>query len=414
LGFCSIKSVAKAPARYLHGVVDATPMTGDSTRSVHEAEPLDEDSGSILTPIYQTATFGFTKAEDARKAVEGESGKYTYTRWDNPTTVRLERKLASFEHAEDAAFFSSGMAAISTAVMAFLEKGSHVVAIRDLYGGTFDLISKMLPRFGVESTLVDTLDPNGLRSSIRENTKIVYVESPTNPTLKLVDIAETAKLAHQVGGLLFVDNTFGSPINQIPLDLGADISLHSATKYLNGHADLIAGAAAGDKEKIHTIKMMRRVLGGTLDPHAAWLVLRGMKTMGLRVKMQNQNAQALAEYLSGHPKVKVVHYPGLTTHPQHELASRQMTGYGGMMSFELKGSLEDARRLTERLKIGFLAASLGGVETLVSQPAIMTHHQLTQAEREMTGIPETLIRLSVGIEDKEDLISDFEQALASL
>ena len=399
---------------YLRVSAGAALMTGDSTKSVHEAEPLDEESGSILTPIYQTATFGFTKAEDARKAVEGESGRYTYTRWDNPTTVRLEKKLAAFEHADDAAFFSSGMAAISTALLAFLEKGSHVVAIRDLYGGTFDLMSKLLPRYGVETTLVDTMDWNELRLSIRASTKIVYLESPTNPTLKLVDIAETAKLVHRVGGLLFVDNTFASPINQRPLDLGADVSLHSATKYLNGHADVIAGAAAGSSGSIHAIKMMRRVLGGTLDPHAAWLVLRGMKTMGLRVKMQNETAQALAEYLAGHPKVKVVHYPGLKTHPQHDLASRQMSGFGGMMSFELKGSLEDARELTERLKVGFLAASLGGVETLVSQPATMTHHQLTMAEREKTGIPETLIRLSVGIEDKEDLINDFEQALASI
>jgi cystathionine gamma-lyase len=375
---------------------------------------MDEESGSILTPIYQTATFGFEKAEDTRKAVEGESGKYVYTRWDNPTTVRLEKKLASFEHAEDGAFFSSGMAAISTAVLTFVEKGDHVVAIRDLYGGTFELMSRVLPRLGVETTLVDTTDMEELRASIKKNTKIVYIESPTNPTLKLVDIAEAAQMAHGVGGMLLVDNTFASPINQKPLNLGADISLHSATKYLNGHADVIAGAAAGGHERIHKIKMMRRVLGGTLDPHASWLVLRGMKTMSLRVKTQNENAAALAEYLARHPKVKVVHYPGLGEHPQHDLASKQMSGYGAMMSFELKGGLEDAMRLTERLKIGFLAASLGGVQTLISQPAVLTHHQLTPAEREKTGIPETLIRLSVGIEDKEDLVSDFEQALASV
>lgn len=381
---------------------------------MHEAEPLDEESGSIVTPIYQTATFGFGKAEDARKAVAGETAKYTYTRWDNPTTARLEKKLAAFEHADDAAFFSSGMAAISTAVLSFLAKGDHVVAIRDLYGGTYDLMTKVLPRFGVDTTIVDTSNRDEMRSSIRRNTKLVYVESPTNPTLKLVDIAETAKLIHRVGGLLLVDNTFASPINQKPLELGADVSLHSATKYLNGHADVIAGAAAGESDKIHTIKMTRRVFGGTLDPHAAWLVLRGMKTMGLRVKIQNENAAALAEYLSGHEKVKAVYYPGLKEHPQHELASRQMRGYGGMMSFELKGDPEDAMRLTERLKIGLLAASLGGVETLICQPASMTHHQLTPAEREKAGIPETLIRLSVGIEDKEDLINDFEQALSSV
>jgi cystathionine beta-lyase/cystathionine gamma-synthase len=382
--------------------------------SVHEAEPLDEASGSILTPIYQTATFGFTRAEDARGAVEGENGKYVYTRWDNPTTVRLEKKLAGFERTEDAAFFSSGMAAICTAVLTFLKAGDHVVAVKDLYGGTFELIGRVLPRFGVRTEMVETTDLAAMKMSVRKDTKLVYIESPTNPTLKLVDIARTAKLAHEVGALLLVDNTFASPINQKPLALGADISLHSATKYLNGHADVSAGAAAADGEKIGRIKMMRRILGGTLDPHASWLVLRGMKTMALRVRAQNENAMALAEFLSRHKKVKVVHYPGLEDHPQHALAKKQMKGYGGMMSFELKGSLNDAMKLTERLRVGFLAASLGAAETLISQPAVLTHHQLTPQERAETGIPDTLIRLSVGIEDKEDLISDFSKALQSV
>ncbi len=385
----------------------------DSTRSVHEAEPFDEQSGSVVTPIYQTSTFAFRKAEDARKAVTGESGKYVYSRWDNPTTVRLEKKLASFEGAEDAAFFSSGMAAISTSVLTFLKAGDHVVAVSDLYGGTFQLMDKILPNFGVKTTLVETTNERAMKNALRPNTKIVYVESPTNPTLKLVDIKKTAKLAHGVGALLLVDNTFASPINQEPVELGADVSLHSATKYLNGHADVTAGAAASDREKIDRIKHMRRDLGGTLDPHAAWLVLRGMKTMALRVKAQNENAMVLAEFLSAHPRVKIVHYPGLKDHPQHALAKKQMKGYGGMMSFELKGSMRDAMRLTERLKVVFLAASLGGVETLVSQPSIMTHTQLTKAQRTKTGIPEALIRLSVGIEDKEDLVEDFKQALAS-
>jgi cystathionine gamma-synthase len=222
---------------------------------------------------------------------------------------------------------------------------------------------------------------------------------------------KAAEIAHKAGALLLVDSTFASPINQKPIELGADVVLHSATKYLNGHADVTAGAAVGDRGKIDKIKHLRRDLGGTLDPHAAWLILRGMKTMAIRVRAQNENAMALAEFLSRHPKVKAVHYPGLREHPQHALAGRQMRGYGGMMSLELKGSMEDAMRLTERLKVVFLAASLGGVETLVSQPSIMTHTQLTSAQRAQTGIPESLIRLSVGIEDKEDLIADFKQAL---
>ncbi|MBI3840351.1 MAG: aminotransferase class I/II-fold pyridoxal phosphate-dependent enzyme [Thaumarchaeota archaeon] len=386
-------------------------MPRESTRSVHEAEPFDAESGSIITPIYQTATFAFTKAEDARKAVTGESGKFVYTRWDNPTTVRLERKLASFEGTEDAAFFSSGMAAISTSVLSFLKAGDHAVAISDLYGGTFQLMSSILPRFGVKTTLVETTSPVAMKRALRPNTKLVYVESPTNPTLKLVDIAKAAKIAHSVGAALLVDSTFASPINQKPVKLGADVVLHSATKYLNGHADVIAGAVAGDRETIDRIKHLRRDLGGTLDPHAAWLVLRGMKTMALRVRAQNENAMALAEFLSGHRKVRVVHYPGLREHPQHGLASRQMKGFGGMMSFELKGTIEDARRLTEKLKVVMLAASLGGVESLVSQPSTMTHTQLTKEERARTGISETLVRFSVGIEDKEDLVEDFRQAL---
>jgi cystathionine beta-lyase/cystathionine gamma-synthase len=373
-----------------------------------------DESGSIVTPIYQVATFGFTKAEQVHEAVSGKSRRYVYTRWDNPTTLRLEKKLASFENAGDSAFFSSGMAAISTSVLTFVKKGDHVVAIRDLYGETFKLMNEVLPRYGVETTLVDTTNPGEMEKAIKKNTKVVYIESPTNPTLKLVDIARAAKLAHRAGALLLIDNTFASPINQKPLDLGADVSIHSATKYLNGHADVIAGAAAGDKERVSAIKMMRRTLGGTLDPHAAWLILRGMKTMALRVEASNENAQALAEFLSSHRKVKVVHYPGLKTHPQYELAQRQMREFGGMMSFELKGSLQDATKFTEKLRIPFLAASLGGVETLVSQPAVLSHHQLTPAQRKKTGIPETLVRLSVGVEDKEDLISDFEQALNSV
>ena len=240
----------------------------------------------------------------------------------------------------------------------------------------------------------------------------MYIESPTNPTLKLVDIAKAARLAHGVGALLLIDSTFASPINQKPLSLGADVVLHSATKYLNGHADVIAGAAAARRDLVEKIKFVRRTLGGTLDPHAAWLTLRGIKTMAVRVRAQNRNTQALAEYLSRHKKVAKVNYPGLRTHPQHALARRQMDGYGGVLSFEIRGSMKDAMKFTESLKVAILAASLGGVETLVAQPAILTHTQLSAEERGKIGISETLVRVSVGIEDAEDLIEDFGQALA--
>lgn len=387
-------------------------MPGDSTRSVHEAEPFDKETGSLIAPIYETSTFGFAKAADVPVAVaeSGEKG-YTYSRWDNPTVVRLEKKLGAFEHAGGGAAFSSGMAAISTSVFAFLKKGSRVLAIRDLYGGTFGLLHDIIPRLGFETDLVETTD-QAIELGLKKNTGIVYVESPTNPTLKLVDIGKAAKLAHSNGALLMVDNTFASPINQNPVDLGADIVLHSATKYLNGHADLIAGAAMANKERIFKIKMMRREFGGTLDPLPAWLVLRGMKTMAIRVRQQNANAMALAEFLSDHRKVAAVHYPGLKTHPQFQLAKKQMKGFGGMLSFEIEGTTRDAMKFTESLKVATLAASLGGVETLVSQPYNMTHTQMSAEDRKKTGIPETLVRVSVGIEDQDDLIEDFRRGLS--
>lgn len=389
-------------------------MPGDSTRSVHEAEPFDEHTGSLITPIYETSTFGFSKAGDVPIAVAGFGEKgYFYSRWENPTVVRLEEKLAAFEHGGDSAAFSSGMAAISTAIFTFLKKGSHVLAIRDLYGGTFSLLHNILPGLGFSTSLVETTDFAALERGVRKNTDVVYIESPTNPTLKLVDISKAAKLAHANGAVLLVDNTFASPINQNPMELGADVVLHSATKYLNGHADLIAGAAVAKKERTHKIKMTRRDLGGTLDPLPAWLVLRGMKTMAIRVRQQNSNAMALAEFLTSHRKVAAVHYPGLKTHPQHQLARKQMRGFGGMLSFEVRGTTRRAMRFTESVKVATLAPSLGGVGTLVSQPYNMTHTQMSAKEREKTGIPETLVRVSVGIEDADDLVDDFRRALAA-
>ncbi|MDE1857513.1 MAG: aminotransferase class I/II-fold pyridoxal phosphate-dependent enzyme [Thaumarchaeota archaeon] len=390
-------------------------MPGDSTKSVHEAEPFDEHTGSLTTPIYETSTFGFSKAEDVPIAVADSGAKgYTYSRWDNPTVNRLEKKLAAFERGGDGAGFSSGMAAITTSIFAFLKKGTHILAIKDLYGGTYGLLHDLLPELGFSTDLVDTTDFGALERGVRKSTGIVYIESPTNPTMKLVDIAKAAKLAHANDALLLVDNTFASPINQTPLELGADVVLHSVTKYLNGHADLIAGAAVASQARAHKIKMMRREFGGTLDPLPAWLILRGMKTMAIRVRQQNANAMALAEFLSTHKKVATVHYPGLKDHPQHQLARKQMKGFGGMLSFELKGTTRDAMKFTESVKVATLAASLGGVETLVSQPYNMTHTQMSAKERASTGIPETLVRVSVGIEDVDDLIEDFRRALAAV
>jgi cystathionine beta-lyase/cystathionine gamma-synthase len=390
-------------------------MPGDSTKSVHEAEPFDEQTGSLIAPIYETSTFGFSRAEDVPMAVANSGVKgYTYSRWDNPTVVRLEKKLAAFERGGDGVGFSSGMAAITTSIFAFLKKGAHVLAIKDLYGGTYGLIHDLLPELGFGTDLVDTTNFGALERGVRKNTEMVYIESPTNPTLKLVDIEKAAKLAHSAGAILLVDNTFASPINQNPLELGADVVLHSATKYLNGHADLIAGVAVASQDRARKIKMMRRGFGGTLDPLPAWLILRGMKTMAIRVRQQNANAMALAEFLSTHRKVAAVHYPGLRDHPQHQLAKKQMRGFGGMMSFEVRGTTKDAMKFTESVRVATLAASLGGVETLVSQPYNMTHTQMSAKERASAGIPETLVRVSVGIEDVDDLIDDFRRALAAV
>lgn len=390
-------------------------MTGDSTRSVHEAEPYDELTGSLISPIYETSTFGFTKAEKVADAVAHSGVKgYVYSRWDNPTVLTLEKKLAALEHGRDAAAFSSGIAAISTSIFTFLKKGVHVLAIRDLYGGTYSLMHEILPRFGFDTDLVETTDNSAMERGVKKNTGIIYIESPTNPTLKLVDVARVAKLAHENGAVLMIDNTFASPINQNPVDLGADVVLHSMTKYLNGHVDLIAGAAVANEKMVHKIKMLRRDFGGILDALPAWLILRGMKTLALRVRQQNSNAQALAEFLSTHRRVSAVHYPGLKSHPQHQLARKQMKGFGGMMSIEIKGTTKDAMKFTESLKVASLAASLGGVNTLVSQPFNMTHTQMSAKERERTGIPETLVRVSVGIEDADDLIDDFRRALAAV
>jgi len=390
-------------------------LPGDSTRSVHEAEPFDEHTGSVTIPIYETSTFGFARADEVPEAVAHSALKgYVYSRWDNPTVVTLEKKLAAFEHGGDGAAFSSGMAAISTAVFSFLKKGTHVLGIKDLYGGTYALLHDILPDIGFDTTLVESSDFGSLERGIKKSTGIVYIESPTNPTLKLVDIQKAAKLAHSDGAVLMVDNTFASPINQNPVDLGADVVLHSLTKYVNGHMDLIAGAAVAGKKNAHRIKMMRRDFGGTLDPLPAWLILRGMKTMAIRVRQQNATAMVLAEFLSTHRKVAKVHYPGLETHPQYKLAKKQMKGFGGMLSFEVRGTTRDAMKFTESLKVATLAASLGGVETLVSQPYNMTHTQMSAKERALTGIPETLVRVSVGIEDADDLVADFRRALEAV
>ena len=383
---------------------------GFSTRAVRAGETTDRETGAVVTPIYETSVFAFTSTQQLIDAVSEMSGRDVYTRWSNPTVTAAERKIAELEEAEDCAVFSSGMAAISTAIISLASPGDQIVSIRDLYGGTLDLFSSLMNRFGVRTTFVEATDVSEIESAAGENTKLLFLETPTNPTLKLVDLSKVAEIAGKSGAKVLVDNTFASPYNQQPLRFGCNATLHSATKYLAGHNDVTAGAIAGPRELTEPMKKLRRILGGVLDPHAAWLLLRGMKTLALRMERHNSNGQKVAEYLASHPKVERVYYPGLSTHPQHLLAKRQMKGFGGVLSFELKGDLKRTVRFVDSLKLALIAPSLGGAETLVSQPSTASHYFMNPEERRKAGISDSLIRLSLGIEDADDIISDLEQA----
>jgi len=390
-------------------------MTGDrekgfSTRAVRAGERTDPETGAVVTPIYESSVFAFTSTQQLIDAVSEKSSRDVYTRWSNPTTTAAERKIAELEGAEDCAVFSSGMAAISTAVMSRVMPGDHIVSIRDLYGGTVDLFSNLMSKFRVQTTFVEATDSNEIESALSSNTRVLFLETPTNPTLKLVDLSGAAGIAKKHDVKVFVDNTFATPYNQQPLQFGCSLTIHSATKYLGGHNDLTAGAVAGPRELVEPMKKLRRTLGGVLDPHGAWLLLRGMKTLALRIEKHNLNGQEVAEYLEGHPKVERVYYPGLGTHPQHPLARSQMKGFGGVLSFELKGDLNRTMRFVDNLKLALIAPSLGGAETLVSQPSAASHYFVNPEERRKAGISDSLIRLSLGIEDAQDIISDLAQA----
>jgi len=385
-------------------------LKGFSTKSVHAGEKPDPITGSITTPIYQTSNFAFKNTQDVLDLMNEKKKGYIYTRYGNPTTRTVERKLAELENVEDAVAFSSGMAAISSAIMTLVSSGDHIVSIRDVYGGTFVLLDSVLPRFGVETTFVDTRSFDDMEEAIRDNTKLIYVESPTNPMLKIVDLARVGKLERKVGVKTVIDNTFSSPYNQQPVKFGFDVIIHSATKYLGGHNDLTAGIVCGKEVFIKEVKDTLKILGGVLDPHCAFLLLRGIKTLAVRVEKQNRNGMEVAKYLESHSKVDKVYYPGLESHPQHKIAKRQMTGFGGVVSFELKGDLETAIKFVDSMRLAFLTPSLGGTETLITQPATTSHYKVPKEERLKQGITDSFIRLSLGIEDAEDVIADLEQA----
>jgi methionine gamma-lyase len=387
---------------------------GVFTQAIHSGDAPDEATGAVAVPIHMANTFAYPTAEDAAATFAGEVSRYVYTRWGNPTQAVLERRIAALEGGEAALATASGMAAISTAIMSVVKQGDHIVATKAIYSGTFNLLNQELPHFGVTTTFVDAGDPQNIADAIRDNTRIVYLETPGNPTLTLNDIAAGARIAHEAGALAFVDNTFATPINQHPLDLGADVVLYSATKYFCGHGDAIGGAIVGSQAFIeHARTGILRDMGGIISPFNAWLILRGMQTLPLRVKRHNANALRVSRFLQEHPAVNWVAYPGLESHPQHELARRQMRGYGGMVCFEVKGGIEAGARLMNHVQLCTLTVSLGDTKTLICHSASTTHSTVPAEARREAGITDGLVRLSVGLEDPEDIIADLDQALTA-
>lgn len=384
-----------------------------STRAIHSGSEGPRKNQPVAIPIFLSATFE-SKDVDEQVLLEESKADTFYTRYGNPTLSVAESTIAELEGAEAAAVFGSGMAAITTSLLAHLSQGDHAIVQREVYGGAHRFAYELLPRYGIDVSWFDATDPAGFESAIRESTKLVYLESPTNPTLKLVDIERIASIAKTHGIVSLIDSTFATPLNTQPFTLGVDGVIHSATKYLGGHSDLLAGVIAGSRELIERVKSFMRVLGGVLDPHGAYLLTRGMKSLGLRVERHNANGLAVSRFLEGHEKVRAVHYPMLESHPQYSLAQRQMRGGGGVVSFEVKGGLEEAKRVSNAFTLVRVAPSLGGVESLTSIPCLTSHAMLSPGEREKAGIRDGLVRLALGIEETEDLIADLDQALATI
>jgi cystathionine gamma-synthase len=381
------------------------------TKAVRGAADLEKKNGPLSTPIYQTSTFQVT---DNEEQVRVRDTDHHYTRYGNPTNTVAETTIAELEGMDAALTFSSGMGAVTTTIMALLKSGDHVVSQRDIYGGVNKFLSQWLPKMGIETTFVDTNEYEQHARAIRPNTKLLYLESPTNPTLRVVDFKKVAAVAKKHKLLSMIDATFGTPINQHPAEYGIDLVMHSGTKYLAGHSDLICGAVVGRHELIERIWQTRTTLGNCMDPHASWVLVRGLKTLAVRVARQNENALRVAEFLAEHAKVRSVHYPFLKSHPQYAVARQQMSGGGGMVSFEVEGTGEDARRVSEAMRLFTLATSLGGVESLVSIPVLTSHAMIPAEARAKMGVTEQMIRLSVGIENADDLIADLEQALQAV
>ena len=393
-----------------------TKKYGLGTTAIH-AGTLKNLYGTLAMPIYQTSTFIFDSAEQGGRRFALEEAGYIYTRLGNPTTTVLEDKIAALEEGEAAVATSSGMGAISSTLWTVLKAGDHIVTDKTLYGCTFALMCHGLTRFGIDVTFVDTSNLDEVKNAMRENTRVVYLETPANPNLKIVDIEALAKIAHtNPNTLVIVDNTFATPYMQKPLTLGADIVVHSVTKYINGHGDVIAGLAITNKELATQIRFvgLKDMTGAVLGPQDAYYIIRGMKTFEIRMERHCKNARKVVEFLNNHPKIERVYYPGLETHPGYEIAKKQMKDFGAMISFELKGGFEAGKTLLNSLKLCSLAVSLGDTETLIQHPASMTHSPYTKEEREAAGITDGLVRLSVGLENVEDIIADLEHGLEKI
>ena len=386
-------------------------VSGDATLAIHVGQDKFHKDASVGVEIARTANFTFASTEEMKRWAEGKSPAYIYTRYGNPTLTIAEKKIAALEGAEDAVVAASGMAAISNALLSVLKAGDEVIATRQLYGGTYRMMRDVFPRMGIVVRHVEA-DLAGIERLVNPRTKALYIETPTNPTLRLVDLHKAVAFAKEGDLISLIDNTFASPILQKPIEMGFDLVLHSATKYLAGHSDVIAGAAAGRKALIEEIRHMIIYLGGSMDPEAAFLLIRGMKTLEVRVWRQCATALTLAKYLEKHPKVARVHYPGLASHPDHRLAKRQMRGFGAMLAFDLKGGLTAARRFCDRARIFLMAASLGGAESLAVLPIYTSHYNMSLAELRAASVEPGTVRVSVGLEDSEDLIEDLRQALA--
>ena len=384
------------------------------TLAIHAGITGYPDRGAVAPPIYQTSTFQFHDTEHLNDILSGKVEGDIYTRYGNPTQRAVQRTLCALEKTESALVLGSGMAAITTTVLGLLKTGDTILTIADIYGGAYHFFHDFLPRLGIETIMVPSHEVSDLEAAITPETKMIYVESPTNPLLNILPLKEVAEMGKDHGCMLVIDNTFATPINQTPSDFGFDIILHSATKYLGGHSDILAGIITGRETLVEQLRKTMRILGPTLDPFAAWLLLRGIKTLSIRVERHNQNAQRLAEYLQGHPRVSRVYYPGLPTHPGHEWAKSQMRGFGGVVSFEIEGTGLDAAKFVESVELMAMAPSLGAVETLITQPVTTSHRGFSPEDRQKAGITDRLIRVAVGIEGFEDLVDDFEKGFAAL